>query len=213
MSFEDKRVYGLNIPHQMHLRANVNKHKIYHYSGGWYLWRSLVQSCEFGTINIHGVLSWTTWWPPSWNQTLITYCQKCSINLKVWNVDLFINFIHWSSFRLQISKALSIEGIFHSIMSWFRRRHDHLNVDVRKWGSTLPNVLFKKKCRIWYEKLKRIVMVQRNTKWNFKDKTFTINHVDDFLICGNLNQSSSMNNTFVSSMTRWIISKLFFQGL
>ncbi len=92
MSFEDKKVYGLNIPHQMHLRVNVNKHKIYHYSGGWYLWRSLIQSCEFGTINIHGVLSWTTWWPPSWNQTLITYCQKCSINLKVWNVDLFHNF-------------------------------------------------------------------------------------------------------------------------
>jgi hypothetical protein len=27
MSFENQKFYGLNIPHQMHLKANVNKHK------------------------------------------------------------------------------------------------------------------------------------------------------------------------------------------
>jgi len=50
MSFEDQKVYGLNIPHQMHLRANVNKHKfiiiegVDIYEEAWYKVLSLAQS-------------------------------------------------------------------------------------------------------------------------------------------------------------------------
>ncbi len=50
ISFEDKKVYGLNIPHQMHLKAYVNKHKfiiiqgVDIYEESWYKVASFAQS-------------------------------------------------------------------------------------------------------------------------------------------------------------------------
>jgi hypothetical protein len=84
----------------------------------------------------------------------ISFLKNCNVFLNVYvkvyiyngkpNISLFFVFVEW-----QISKELSIGGIFQSTMSRLKRRH-HLNVDVQKRGSMFA------KCTIC-ESLKNLI--------------------------------------------------------
>jgi hypothetical protein len=97
-------------------------------------------------------------------------------------------------------------------MNCLRKKY-HLNVDVKKRGSNLAKCIICESLKDLISKVGKNSVGAKNMKWNYRNMTFTKNHVDQFITLGELNQSNPKRSIFISSMTRWTTPKLLFPYL